>query len=523
MRNTSRLSAVLCLCALGCGDQTEFAHTAVNASEAPIALDSQLVFVDGDNQRAYLLDVGRARVEATTKQVKLAAGARLSERRLGVDHDEVLILCAGQRGSADLEEEQAALVAIDGSGKSRTYTLGTTPFNALQQSDDGRYAILYRTGKEISRTLNNPNELVVVDLDLAPDDEHAVTRKTPDGLGHTLTRVIVSPTMLIAGHDRRLLVVLSAAEVTLFDLSHLDRRPTIVQLDETRLINPSQVVFGTPNPTLYVRADSSDNIFMFRFEPHNNPGGNDFRPTINPIGGGSGPRDMKLFGEGTDQRLVVVAENSSQALVIDPSSSKTTALKLSMPAQHIVLFVATSPRDTQTRTRAVLYADNRNSVTFLDLNDLANSPEDKLEVLALGNPITSVIQLPDEANVNELVFLHAQGVTLLSLAERTLTPISASGALTGAIFDPQHKRLWVGPAQTPWVGTLDLDTGRTDEIRLDADIRLIVPMFKAKRLAVVHGSEIGYVTFLDLDNPTRDSALSVRGFFVSGSFDRSAP
>jgi hypothetical protein len=535
MRNTSRLSAVLCLCLFGCGDQTEFVHTGVNASALPIALDTQLVFVDGSNQRAYLLDAAKARPDATAKRVELPAGASLSERRRErlctegnavaadctvVRHDEALILCAGQRGGPEQDAEQAALVAIDGAGKSRTYSLGTTPFNTLEQSDDGRYAVLYRSGKDSSRTLNNPNELVVVDLDKAPDEEDAVTRKTPDGLGHTLTRVIVSPSMRIAKEDRRLLVVLSAAEVTLFDLNHLDRRATIVQLDETRLINPVQVLFGNPNPTLYVRAANSDNIFMFRFEMQgDNPGGNDFRPTINPIGGGSGPRDMVLFGEGVDERLLVIAENSSQALVIDPSSSKTTALKLAMPPQHIVLFTASSPRDAQTRTRAVLYADNRNSVTFLDLNDLADSPEDKLEVLPLENPIASMISLVDE---NELVFLHAQGVTLLNLAERTLTPISASGALSGAIFDPLHKRLWVGPAGTPWVGTLDLETGKTDEIRLDADIRAIVPMIEAKRLAVLHGSELGYVTFLDLDNPTRDSAVSVRGFFISGSFDRGA-
>jgi hypothetical protein len=259
---------------------------------------------------------------------------------------------------------------------------------------------------------------------------------------------------------------------------------------------------------------------MFRFEKQDNgndPLRNDFRPTINPIGGGSGPRDMAIFGEPADQRLLVVAENSSQALVIDPSTSKTIPLKLAMPAQHILLFSAPSPRDSQRRTRAVLYADKRNSVTFLDLNDLADNPEDKLEVLPLGMEIVSMIPLIEQ---DELVFLHARSITLLNLAERTLTPISANSPLSGAIFEPELKRLWVGPTGTPWVGTLDLDTGKTDEIRLDADIRAMVPMFAAKRLAILHRSDIGYVTFLDLDRPTRDTAVSVRGFFISGSFDR---
>jgi hypothetical protein len=519
MRNPSRFVAVLCLGALACGDQSNDATTAVHTDSLPIALDEQLLFVEGPTERAHLLDVQMPKPAAATTRVVLPAGAAVSQRRTA--HDEGLILCAGQRGSTTVEAESAALVAVDAAGDSRTYTLGTTPFNTLTQSDDGRFAVLYRSGQGDGRTLNNPNELVVVDLDKKPSEDGAVTRKTPDGLGHTLSRVIVSPTLPIAGEDRRLLVVLSAAEVTLFDLNHLDRRATIVQLDETRLINPTQVVFGAPNPTLYVRADNSDNIFMFRFEAHaNDAEGNDFRPTINPISGGLGPRDIALFGDATEQRLLVVAENSSQALVIDPSSSKTVALKLSAAAQHILLFQASSPIDPQTRNRAVLYSDKNTQLTFIDLDGLSDSPEDSLESVQLTNTIASVIPLLDQG---EVIMLHASGVTLLSLAERTLTPISASGPLSGAVFEPTRERLWVGQSGQPWIGTLDVTTGKTNEILLDANIQAIVPMFKANRLAVMHTSEIGYVTLIDLDTdtPSRENAVSVRGFFISGSLDRS--
>jgi hypothetical protein len=520
MRNSSRFAALLSLTALACGDQADAARAAVHTDGLPIALDQQLLFVEGANERAHLLDVQQPKPAAQTTQVKLPAGATFSQRR--AKHDEGLILCAGLRGSATVEAEAAALVAIDAAGKSRTYTLGTTPFNTLTQSDDGRFAVLYRSGQGDDRTLNNPNELVVVDLDKQPADDGAVTRKTPDGLGHMLTRVIVSKPLHIADEDRRLLVVLSAAEVTLFDLNHLDRRATIVQLDETRQINPSQVEFGAPNPTMFVRADSSDNIFMFRFEKHDqggDPERNDFRPTINPISGGLGPRDIKLFGEGSEQRLLVVAESSSQALVIDPSSSKTVALKLSAAAQHILLFQAASPSDAQTRNRALLYSDKSSQLTFLDLDGLSDSPEDKLEQLQLTDTIASLIPLLDQ---DEVVLLHARGVTLVSLSERTLTPISASGVLSGALFEPQRERLWVGPSGQPWIGTLDLMTGKTNEILLDANIQSIVPMFGAKRLAIMHSSEIGYITLLDMDTdtPSRASAISVRGFFISGSLDR---
>ena len=525
MQTSTRLVAILGLCLLGCDDNS-IGEPTIGATQAPVALDAQLAFVDSEHQRAHLFDVSAMRPSATTLDVKLPAGASSQERRN--EHDEVLVLCAGRRDGLDADAEPAALVAIDNAGKARTYEFGTTPFNALQQSQDGRYAVLFRNGMDDSRTLNNPNELVVVDLDKGPKETGAVTRKTPDGLGHTLTRVIVSPQMRIVNEDRRLLVILSAAEVTLFDLNHLDRRAIIVQLDETRTINPAQVEFSKQNASLYVRAQNSDNIFMFRFEARGDRVelSNDFRPTINVLGGGNGPRDMALFGDGSDERLLVVAAASAQALVIDPNTSKTYAVKLSVPAERIQLFKgARLPVDAQVRDRALLYAgDKRASVTFLDLHNVDADPEDRIEVLTLSAEITNVIPLKgNDDRVQEVVFQHLKGVTILNLEERTLTPISSNTSLTNAIFDSEHKRLWVGTAGTSWVGTLDLQSGRTNEVLLDAPLRSIIPMIAVNRLVVLHDSAVGYATLFDLDRPTRESAISVRGYFVSGLLDRGAP
>lgn len=484
----------------------------VQLSGAPIALEHQLLFVDGTNQDAYLLDVADAKSADKARRIELPPSAAVFERRRGADHDEALVLCAGRRADSDVEAVPATLVRIKNTGEAVRITLGTTPFNALKQSDDGRYAIMFRTGGADGRILDNPNELVVVDLDAATEDSAEGVRKTPDGLGHTLTDVIVSPTLRIAGEDRRLLVVLSASEVTLFDLGHLDRRATIVQLDETRQIDPKQVVFSQSNPTLYVRAQSSDNIFMFRLEPHENDAlGNDFRPTVNPLSGGVGPRDIALFGSGADERLIVVAEQSAQVLVIDPSSSKTNTLKLRYPAQHILLFDGPSPADASSRTRALLYGDQL-GVSFVEPQDLGDSPEDKLETVAITAPISAVLPLLDDRKV---VLLQNKGVTVLDLAERTLTPISASNELkaSGSLFDAERKRLWVGPEYQLWLGTLDLSSGTTGEIRLDAPTKYLIPLFDQARLAVVHEPGTGAVTLIDLEQPDREHIVSLHDIF----------
>ncbi len=44
-------------------------------------------------------------------------------------------------------------------------------------------------------------------------------------------------------------------------------------------------------------------------------------------------------------------------------------------------------------------------------------------------------------------------------------------------------------------------------------------MFSAGKVAILHDSDVGYLTVLDAREPMRDTAQSVRGFYVSGLLD----
>jgi hypothetical protein len=522
MQVRTSLAFAACLSVLAaCGGQSAAFTEGIGLVEPPIALDNELVFVDGTHHQAVLLDAASKKSPAPSPKatVELPFGPTAPVRRNG--HDEALVLCVGQRSSLDADAKPAALAALDANGKLRSYDLGTTPFDTLVQSDDGRYAVVFRSKNDDGRLLNNANELAVVDLDGKAGTISSVTPKTPQSFGHTPTGAVFSPTMDIAGERRRLLVVLSAAEVTLIDLNHLDRRETIVQLGDTgRTISPVQVLFGATEPTLYVRGSASDDIFVFRLEAYQNtPGGNDFRPSINQLGGGTGPADMALFDEGGAEQLLVTAQNGAQAIVIDPRSSKATSIALTSPADHILLFTATAPHDTKNKLqRALLYRVGGQEVDFLDLADVESRRERNLETLALDAPIGSVIPLLTES---KLVLLNSgTGVSVLDLAERSIAPITSSSALSTATFDANKQRLWVAPQGQPRVGTLDLMTGATDEVLLDQPVHALVPMFSAGRVAIVHESNIGYVTFIDSDAPSRETAVSVRGFFIADILDR---
>ncbi len=519
--------------AIGCGNQAPGFREPVDLLDSPVVLKDTLVFVDAHGNRAFLFNAAAEKPAPDAKQIALPFGPLSAERRNNKDPsdttEEALVLCEGRRSSTTAAAEHAALAAVTRAGVVRSYDLGTTPFDTLVQSDDGRYAVLFRSGKDESRLLNNANALVVIDLDEKPTSKAAVTPKTPPSFGHRPTKAVFSPMMTIAEEkDRRLLVVLSAAEVTLIDLNHLDHRETVVQLGgpDSPTVDPEQVLFDAAHATLYVRGASSNDIFAFTLEAHTNPDGNDFRPSINQLGGGSMPRDMALFNDPanpTSPRLLVAAQGSQQAIVVDPSSSKATPITLPFFPSHVLLFDATSPHDKSqapATTRALIYGDNVAAVAFLDLADIENRKGRNLEELKAGGTISSLIPLLDE---NRVVLMQGTGVSLLDLAQRTVAPVTASTALSNALFDGKNKRLWVGPSDQARIGTLDLTSGATDEVLLDSNITQLVPMFDIGKLAAIHTSAIGYLTLVDAKQPSRDKAASVRGFLIAHVLDRGEP
>jgi hypothetical protein len=524
----SLLGASLLCAAVGCGDQQDAFIESSSYFDAPVALDGALVFVDAQRNRALLLDTAAKQPVAEVDRVDLPYGAEHAERRNGAA-DEALVLCKGRRSSPEADEEPAALVAIAKNGKARTYDLGTTPFDTLVQSDDGRYVVLLRKGEEDGRVLSNANQLAIVDLGAKPSEKRAVTHRTPTSFGHRATHAVFSPTIRIAEEDRRLLVVLSDAEVTIIDLGHPDRRETVVQLGGStgRSIQPTQVLWSsTGEPTMYVRGDASNDVFAFRLEARDaDEDQNDFRPSINQLGGGAGPTDMALYeetiGETVITRLLVVSPGSRQALVIDPSSSKATAVTLQLGASNVLLFHATSPKDDEPRTRALLYGEGVAGVSFLDLDDIETRKGRNVETLHLGMTVTRALPLLEK---DKVVLMHEDGgVSVLDLPQRTAVPILSSASLADALFDAERNRMWVAPAGAIYVGTLDLFTGVTDEVLLDAPIKAMFPMLDSDRVAIVHESTVGYVTFLDAAAPSRETAHSVRGFFLSDILDRGEP
>lgn len=512
---------VLC----SCGGREEFYETSFGL-DAPTALDSQLLWVDAEARRGHLLDVS-GRIEPEALGIELPIGATSKARREG-DHDEVLVLCEGHAGDAEEDAAPATLVAVSANGKTRVYELGN-PFDSVTQSDDGRYAFLLKSPGESGRLLENPNEVAIVDLDKDPDDDGAVTLRSLTSFGDSPTGIVYSPRMAIVAEERRLAITFSASTVTLIDLGHLDRRETSVQLSgEAGAVLPSQVVFSADEPVLYVRGDSSNDVFVFRLEERpqdeedvagTSEPRNDFRPSINQLVVGTAPADIALY-EAADggERLLVLAAGSQELAIVEAASSRVTSVNVSAAYHKILLFKAKAPQDIEVSERALLWSPGSANVVFADLDGIEEAGDRNLEVVSIGAPVNDVITLEDDL----LLLVHppeSRKVSLLDLGARTVSPISSAAELDGAIFDPARKVFWVAPKGQDRVAYLDIETGAPSEVRLDADVARLVPVFGSDRIAIEHADPFGYVTVLDANEPTRAKAQSARLYLLAGVLD----
>ena len=505
----------------------EPAYNKAPALLPPVGLDAHVALVETNNARVYLLDPahpeGRVRLVPVTKEPVVATRHR--------GKDELIVLSRGERGQPGVAPQAAALTIVPAEGAApRVLPLGSR-FNALAQSDDGRFLVAhFGPGDGQGDALFNPNEIAIVDL-AAPTP---VVPRTIRSFGSVPAQVVFSPSLNLPDGARTLAVILSQGFVTILDLDHPTRSEITVPLtlpDDHRSLEPVQVLFETKDPAIYVRVKGANDIYALRLLPvapaERAPDGNDFTPGLSQLAAGTGPADMALF-DGTDgPRLLVVSPGSSDAFVIDARTSRSTRIALDEPANRIHLFEGSGPGDPKSRARALLIGTGlpSRSISFLDLDQLETLGRRNLDSRAMGAAAVESLFFPARGLA---VALHrsqpgAAGVSVIDLAQRTVAPIFAE--VPPSRMAPAADKIWVAPASGDRLGFLSLTTLAPGEVRLDAPVTEILPLGKGadgkSRVVVVHGNDpAGSVTVLDGDKPDRATARAMVGFLLQDLLER---
>jgi len=501
--------------------------------EVPIALENHLVFIDQEENTAYLLEAVRSNPSPKPLRVQLPPNPIQAMQRKGSDNDELLLLCMGQEESEEEDRVPPTLVVLNGKGIDRSYEL-TARFTGLISSADGRYAFLFfmnpnpQTLDEVDSLVSfsnqfDPlisftNQVAFIDLNQDPKaGQNPVLPRLNSDDDSIPSSVAFSQKFAIGDKTHRLAVVLFDAQISILDLDYLkERRATSIPLEG---VTPEQILFGEEDSKIYVRGSSSSEIYVVLLTPNPNntdTEGNDFSASLNILGAGQQPTDMALYQDNGKTKLLAISAGGKKAVVLDTSSGKRSEIPFTIQANRILMYKAKAPHDDYVEKRALLYQENENgtAIAFLDIEGLEERLERNLESVQLNNSYNSTTILKE----NHLLMLtdNQSSLSLLNLPERTVSP-AVTPNIREIIPDLQSNKLWLTPDYQKKIGFLDLKTMEPGEVRLDAEVTRIIPLTsgKNKRIAILHPGTVGYLTLLDAVAPSRDTAVSLQGYFIS--------
>jgi hypothetical protein len=477
-----------------------------------LEVGSNLMLVDRNTSTALLLNVKHP--QGTARFLPLPTDPIAMQQRNG-DEKTGLVLSRGRAGDANAKAEPAALTVVSADGKTRVYTLGTNAFDHIHQSPDGSYVVLRRTtsGRQL---VENLNEVAVVSLDTVPKEQSAASFVTLEGAP---TDVVFSDGFSIDGKARRLAAVLSSSLITLIDLDHLEWHPTLVDLSTTEgaAVAPMRVVFDAPSSRVFVQGNGASDVFVLRllrrdrFASHS-----DFATAVDIVAAGRAPTDMALYDLDDRRYLFVTLPSNHSAMMVDVETSRTSTIALPGPMDRVLIRnVAT---ETGSEPLALVWDDDGDQLATVRLDLVGQDTEASVMKLPSTQYRIKRMLEPDPGG-KLLCLLDGRGLAIVDPAAGSVAPYATEIVLKDALVDDQRKRLWVAPPGHDRAAYVDIRDGATSEIQLDAPFAVPILMKANGVLAVVHNDPLGYVTFVDVEAPGRETAWSARGFLTGRLLD----
>jgi hypothetical protein len=535
------LPVLLALLALGCNSDPRGTHLTVGQQNPPLGLENGLFFV-GDSQleedRALTIDLAGAKPKLIENALPSTPIASLA--RPGREGREVLVLTGG-RAARDVQGKREAalnshLLVFDHERELLRHAL-LGRYARVALSDDGRFAVAFQpTGSVVLQ-----NAIEVVDLDKVASDPTALSTVVNLQFdGRAPTNMIFSPA---SGFARRILVVPFANAIQLLDLEHPELGEISVPLktpENTLTLQPQEVLFS--GDQIFVRSSNSSQVLALALLP-DATSKHGFQPAPSLLSASSTAiGDIAVTGTGEKLRLLALA---GALTIFDANKGSATVIEAARGFSQILPFEGRSPVDSNVLPRALIYSPVQSQVGFLDLGSDSAWATRTVETVELGQPLSGLVPL----STRKLALgIHSGAqVSVIDLEQRTVAPIALSETLIAILLDETalRARLWL-LTDAGTLAVVDLTTLATSEVPIKFEAgrssldnrppstsdgsslsdplttlrgRLLLVPGAQRRIAVLHDSDLGHVTLIDADNPTREGALALTGFFLDGLFD----
>lgn len=525
----------LVLGAAACGDRPEVFDAPIETQLQAFALTDRVAILDRPANRVALLT---PRAGQGLDRTFLPIGRSAVRAEASPDQKRLFVLSAGDIPRRKDKNESPSLTVIEG-GASRRFAL-ESPHSGFSIDPRGRYVALFAApsaGAVQTTFVENPNEIVIVDLEAPP--EAAVTPRTLRSFGGRPQRVTFSDPLSLPGGQRRLLVVETDQDVHLLDLDNIratPRRPEITMRltsgASAAAVKPAAVVIDDGDPAknddarIGIRSENDSSVFMFTLVgspsgPGEEPGTvlNDFFPEPNQTDVGGIPGDIVFVRTDAGIRLATTVPSARKAVLVDPTTSITIDVPLTEPYSRISLITnvvgGTSGSDT-----ALLYGSGGSrGVAFWSLGKTLDKNYRTVEVVSLASSVERVRDVPPPRP--ELKVLEGQGANaffVLNLASRTAAPLTTLGQASIHVA-PDGERLWAFQRGSSQLSEVTLENLHPIPLPLDRSIEAVFDVARPEGgrslIAIDARGGVG-ATVLDALEPDTTASRSYYGILLEG-------
>lgn len=524
-RKLARLAPFVAMAplAIACGDRPDAFDAPITGVRA-VGLETQVAVLDEGGHRAILLTPANGE---DLERTSVPVGKNVIDARASSDGKHLFVLAGGDTARKKGDREKPSLTVVTAAtatsaAVTRRFEL-ESPHSGIAIDDEGRWVALFATASGSSTNfVENPNELVLVDL--SASDDTAVTTRTIRSFGGLPQRVSFTPTLLLPGGPRRLLVVETNQDLALLDLDNLravPSRPEVtVRLTSGSSTIPNQpagVVFDDGDPAknddarIGVRLSNASNVVTLTLVA-NTPGANtedpnqvpnDFRPLVNLTDVGGIPGQIAFVRTDLGRRLAAVVPSTRKAVLVDPDTSITVPVDL--PASYTQISLVTGEiGDVSGKDTALLYGDGASGVALWSLGRAEGEPYRSIEAIALTAPVSNVLDVPaPHAQLKVLQSRGANAFFVMDLATRTASPLLTQGS--ASLFVARDgQRLWAYGNGATSLSRISLDNLHPVPISLDQPANAVFDVASrlvGRALVTLNTSGAVSATVLDALNP----------------------
>lgn len=419
----------------------------------PVGLSGSVALLDEPLDRILFLTAAKAgedpgEIEARAFEV----GQNVTTVQPSADLSKLFVLSRGVFPRTDTDDEMPQLIVFDGSiepGEEERFVLDD-PMEQLAIDPRGEWVVAF----DGDATVTNANELVFLELGQA---ESAPISKTIRSFGGSPEALLFTDELSVpGGSPRRFLVVRTDRDITLVDLSDLDRKEVTVRLPEDSdgvAHRPAQIVFDEGDPEesddsrLAVRLQDSSDVVLLQLgaaaPAEDGEEEKQFSVIVNIVDVGGRPSNIDFVRTDGGLRLAALIPEKQQATLVNPESTLSQTVELPHRFDQMTRITSLVDETPDGGDVALLWGTST-QIAFWSLGSTSSTPYRSVDSTELDMVVSGVLDVPPpNQHLKVLVNSEGFGFFVLDLRKRESFPLDTDGSGFRVSVSPDGERLWV--------------------------------------------------------------------------------